>query len=89
MRAFSMRWGHWRPPDSGLPEPSLAPGAPADLVLFRKPPLEAGPADVVIVMAEGQLRVLDPDLVGVLDIDGGFMTKWRGTWRWTSQETGL
>jgi cytosine/adenosine deaminase-related metal-dependent hydrolase len=73
----------------GLPEPSLAPGTPADLVLFRKPLLEAGPTDVVIVMAKGQLRALDPDLVGVLDIDGGFMTKWRGTWRWTSQETGL
>jgi hypothetical protein len=73
----------------GLPEPSLVPGAPVDLALFRRPVLEAGPTDVVLVMAKGKLRVLDPDLVGALGIDGGFMTKWRGVWRWTSQETGL
>jgi cytosine/adenosine deaminase-related metal-dependent hydrolase len=73
----------------GLPEPSLAPGAPADLVLYRKPLLEAGLADVMLVMAAGQLRVLDPDLTGALDIDSGLVTQWRGVRRWTSHETGL
>ncbi len=43
----------------GLPEPRLAPGMPADLVLLRRPLLEAALDDVALVMAAGELRVLD------------------------------
>lgn len=68
-----------------IAEPSLAIGAPADLVLFRRPFLCAALADVALVMAVGQLRVLDPDLVSALGITGGHLTTWRGVTRWTSE----
>ena len=45
-----------------LPEPSLAPGAPADLAVFRKPVLEATADDVALVIAAGEIRVADPRL---------------------------
>lgn len=73
----------------GLQKPSLAPGRPADLVLFRKPLPGAGPEDVALVMAAGGLRVLDPDLVSVLGITGGHLTTWRGVTRWTSEPVAL
>jgi hypothetical protein len=73
----------------GIAEPSLAPGAPADLVLFRGPFLGAGLEDVVMVMAAGRLRVLDPDLVPALGIANGHLTTWRGVTRWTSDATAL
>jgi glycosyltransferase involved in cell wall biosynthesis/cytosine/adenosine deaminase-related metal-dependent hydrolase len=50
----------------GLPAPSLAPGAPADLVVLRRPPLEAAASDVAVVVAAGVLRVLDPTLAPAL-----------------------
>jgi cytosine/adenosine deaminase-related metal-dependent hydrolase len=68
----------------GIAEPSLAPGAPADLVLIRGPFLGAKIEDVVLVMAAGHLRVLDPDLIPALDITGGYITTWRDVRRWTS-----
>lgn len=46
----------------GLPVPTLDPGAPADLVALRKPLLEAGPADVALVMVGGVPRFGDADL---------------------------
>jgi cytosine/adenosine deaminase-related metal-dependent hydrolase len=73
----------------GIAEPSLAVGAPADLVLLRGPFLGAGIEDVVMVMAAGRLRVLDPDLVPALGITGGHMTTWRGVTRWTSDAVAL
>jgi cytosine/adenosine deaminase-related metal-dependent hydrolase len=73
----------------GIAESSLTPGAPADLVLFRGPFLGAGIEDVVLVIAKGRLRVLDPDLVPALGITGGHMTTWRGVTRWTSSATAL
>ena len=69
--------------------PSFAVGAPADLVLFRGPFLGAGIEDVVMVMAAGHLRVLDPDLVPALGITGGHTTSWRGVTRWTSNAVAL
>lgn len=47
----------------GLPAPSLAPGAPADLAVFRRPVLEAGVSDVAAVFVGGVPRVIDPRLV--------------------------
>jgi cytosine/adenosine deaminase-related metal-dependent hydrolase len=45
-----------------LPEPSLAPGAPADLAVFRKPVLEATADDVALVVVGGCIFVLDKTL---------------------------
>src|SRR5262249_17978678 len=44
----------------GVAAPSLAPGAVANLAVFRRSPLEAGRADVLLVIAAGELRVLRP-----------------------------
>jgi cytosine/adenosine deaminase-related metal-dependent hydrolase len=40
-----------------LPEPTLEPGAPADLAVFRKPVLEASAEDVALVIVGGAIRV--------------------------------
>jgi cytosine/adenosine deaminase-related metal-dependent hydrolase len=45
----------------GIPAPSLKPGAPADLAVFRKPVLEASAADVALVMVGGVVRVTDAE----------------------------
>jgi cytosine/adenosine deaminase-related metal-dependent hydrolase len=50
-----------------LPAPSLAPGAPADLAVFRRPVLAATSADVALVMVAGCVRVADPCLGPALD----------------------
>ncbi|HEU0015198.1 MAG TPA: amidohydrolase family protein, partial [Longimicrobium sp.] len=55
----------------GLPEPSLSPGAPADLAVFRRPVLAAAAADVALVMVAGIPRVAAPALVPALR-DAGF-----------------
>jgi cytosine/adenosine deaminase-related metal-dependent hydrolase len=46
----------------GLPEPSLEPGAPADLIVIRRPVLEARAEDVLLVVAGGEPRVAHPSL---------------------------
>jgi len=69
--------------------PSLAPGSPADLVLFRGTMLDATAEDVLLVMAAGELRVLAPDLVPLFGADGGQLIIWRGVRRWISEETAL
>ncbi len=43
----------------GLPPPTLAPGAPADLVALRRPALEASAADVDLVLVGGEPRLGD------------------------------
>jgi cytosine/adenosine deaminase-related metal-dependent hydrolase len=48
-----------------LPGPSLAPGAPADLAVFRKPVLEASADDVALVIVAGEIRVAEPGVEGV------------------------
>jgi cytosine/adenosine deaminase-related metal-dependent hydrolase len=51
-----------------LPPPSLAPGAPADLAVFRRPVLNSTAADVALVMVDGRVRVADPSLGPALDV---------------------
>lgn len=46
----------------GLPVPSLDEGAPADLVVFRRPVLEATEDDVALVIVNGVPRTVDPVL---------------------------
>ncbi|HEU4559851.1 MAG TPA: amidohydrolase family protein [Longimicrobium sp.] len=45
----------------GVAPPSLAPGATADLCFFRRPPLEARPADVALVVVDGRPRYGDAE----------------------------
>jgi cytosine/adenosine deaminase-related metal-dependent hydrolase len=51
----------------GLAEPSLEPGSPADLVVLRRPVLEAQAEDVLLVLVGGEPRVADPSLGPFLD----------------------
>jgi cytosine/adenosine deaminase-related metal-dependent hydrolase len=51
----------------GLAEPSLEPGAPADLIVLTRPLLDAGAEDVALVMVGGVPRVARPDLAASLD----------------------
>jgi cytosine/adenosine deaminase-related metal-dependent hydrolase len=69
----------------GIGAPSLAFGAAADLVLFRRPLVHARLDDVLLVAVDGQIRVLDPDLIPALGIDGGQLFAWRGVTRWISE----
>jgi cytosine/adenosine deaminase-related metal-dependent hydrolase len=46
----------------GLPEPSLEPGSPADLIVLRRPVLEARAEDVLFVLVGGEPRVAHPSL---------------------------
>ncbi|HEX2092274.1 MAG TPA: hypothetical protein VHG28_07715 [Longimicrobiaceae bacterium] len=75
----------------GLPEPSLAPGGPAELAVFRRPVLEARVEDVALVVAGGVLRVLDPSLVPALGRWGerGGLQELEGVVRWTDQRSTL
>ncbi|HST59646.1 MAG TPA: amidohydrolase family protein, partial [Longimicrobium sp.] len=53
-----------------LPPPSLEPGAPADLAVFRRPVLHATAADVALVVVDGRVRLADPALGPPLDVLG-------------------
>ncbi|HYG30055.1 MAG TPA: hypothetical protein VD887_07560 [Allosphingosinicella sp.] len=69
----------------GLPDPSCGPGQPADLIVLRKPLLEAAGADVALVLVGGAVRVAEPELVPSL---GPFAAEGRlravgGVERWT------
>lgn len=50
----------------GVEPPSLVAGARADVVVLRRPLLEATERDVAVVVAGGVVRVLDPALAGAL-----------------------
>ena len=72
-----------------LDEPSLAPGARADLMLIARPLLDARTADVLLVIANGAPRVAHPDLVpqlGDLALRGAAMTIGPVT-RWISADS--
>ncbi|MCX8477195.1 MAG: amidohydrolase family protein [Sphingomonas sp.] len=73
----------------GLPEPTLARGASADLVLMARPLLGARASDVQMVMAGGRLRVLHPELVAAFapKLPLGAMRAMGGVTRWTSDHT--
>lgn len=75
----------------GLPEPSLAPGEPADLAVFRRPLLAARVEDVALVVAGGVPRVLDPSLAPALGRWGGRGRRVRveGVERWVDQRSTL
>lgn len=68
----------------GIPEPSVMPGMVADLVVLRRPLLEASFADVALVIAGGKLRVLDPALLPQFPLAHGKIVAWRGVRRWIS-----
>jgi hypothetical protein len=71
----------------GLADPSLEPGEVADLAVFTRPLLEAGSADVALVMVGGVVRVLDPGLVPELGrlARGGRLVRAGGVTRWVNQ----
>ena len=46
----------------GLPEPSLEPGSDADLIIVRRPVLEARADDVLLVLVSGRPREAHPSL---------------------------
>jgi len=50
----------------GIAPPSLDVGARADVIVLRRPLLEATEEDVAVVVADGTLRVLDPLLLPAL-----------------------
>ena len=66
----------------GIVGPRLAKGAPADLVLLRRPVLEARLDDVLLVMAQGRLCVVAPELMGALRPQDGQMIEFQGVSRW-------
>ncbi|MEO6866347.1 MAG: amidohydrolase family protein [Gemmatimonadaceae bacterium] len=70
----------------GVDAPSLRCGERADFAIFRKPVLEASPADVVLVVAGGRLRVLAPSLTPALGKweTMGAATEMNGVVRWIS-----
>jgi hypothetical protein len=73
----------------GLAEPSLEPGAAADLVVLARPLLDAGAKDVLFVMVAGTPRVTRADIVPQLN---GFAGKGRertigSVVRWTNSNS--
>jgi hypothetical protein len=50
-----------------VPEPSLGSGALADVVLLRRPVLEARCADVALVLVGGRPVLADSTIDGLLD----------------------
>jgi cytosine/adenosine deaminase-related metal-dependent hydrolase len=69
--------------------PSLAPGAVANLAVFRRPPPEARRADVLLVIAGGELRALPCDIAAQLGVRGGQTIGEGDTTRWISEEQAL
>lgn len=68
----------------GMAPPSLECGARADLVVLRRPLLEADEHDVALVVCSGEVRVLDPALAPMLGrrqsagriVTTGALTRW-------------
>jgi hypothetical protein len=54
----------------GLPPPSLAPGAPADLVVLRRPLLVARPRDVALVLVGGNPALADLAFGELFEVSG-------------------
>jgi cytosine/adenosine deaminase-related metal-dependent hydrolase len=68
-----------------FPPPSLEPGSPADLVLFQGVLFDATLQDLLIVMVDGEPRVLAPEFVASLGTCGGQTISWRSATRWISE----
>ncbi len=60
----------------------FAAGASADIVVSRYPILESRAEDVMLVMADGVLRVLEPELAAALRPSGGRRFEGFGVRRW-------
>jgi cytosine/adenosine deaminase-related metal-dependent hydrolase len=76
----------------GIAMPSLDHGLRADLVVLRRPLLEAGEDDVALVVAKGVLRVLDPTLAPALGsrLDAGHLVVSGTCARWLfDQDVGV
>ena len=72
----------------GLAEPSLEPGAKADVILLDEPLLRARSSDVALTVVEGIPRVARPDIarhLGPLAEHGKMMRQGR-TVRWTNHQ---
>jgi cytosine/adenosine deaminase-related metal-dependent hydrolase len=74
-----------------LPPPSLEPGAAADLVVLARPLLDAGAADVAMVVVGGVLRVLEPRSLPALGETArwGRLVREEGVVRWVNQRRRL
>jgi len=72
----------------GIAAPSLDVGAPADLILIRRPPGEASAEDVQLVLVGGAPRVVRPDLAAAFERRGfaGASMTVGAVVRWTSTE---
>lgn len=70
----------------GVSTPTRDVGASADLILLRKPLLEASAADVALVVVGGAVRVADPPLVPSLGpfVRDGRLRTVGGVERWTT-----
>jgi cytosine/adenosine deaminase-related metal-dependent hydrolase len=68
--------------------PSLAVGARADVIVLRRPLLEATEADVALVVASGALRLVDPALLPALGVhaNDGWLETVGGVTRWISDQ---
>jgi cytosine/adenosine deaminase-related metal-dependent hydrolase len=72
----------------GVEAPVLTPGARADVVVFRRPILEASEVDVALVIAAGMPRVADPMLVSALGplAGAGRLDASNGVVRWIADQ---
>jgi cytosine/adenosine deaminase-related metal-dependent hydrolase len=72
----------------GVERPSLEIGARADVVVLRRPLLDASDSDVAVVVAGGALRVVDPVLLPALGThaDAGRIIAAGGVPRWISDQ---
>jgi len=68
----------------GITPPSLDIGIRADLVVSDRPILESRLEDILLVMADGVVRVLEPDLAARIDPAGGQSFEAFGVRRWVN-----
>ena len=66
----------------GITPPSLEAGTRADLVVSDRPILESRLEDILLVMADGVVRVLEPTLAARIDPVGGQSFEAFGARRW-------
>ncbi len=72
----------------GFTLPNLDIGARADIVVSDRPILESRLEDILLVMAGGVVRVLEPELAARLDPVGGHCLETLGVRRWINDSAG-
>jgi len=72
----------------GVTLPNLDIGTRADIVVSGRPILESRPGDIVLVMAGGVARVLEPELAARIDPAGGHCLEAFGVRRWINDGAG-